>query len=115
MTMVEKLSIESRLPLAPASGLTKAREHARSERVNDHETILATVSTWDSNFVVVTPLPDGDVEFRAWLDVDAVHAFYKSALERQDTLEQYPPSTSSARTGSSSPKRWEIWAGTPTA
>jgi hypothetical protein len=90
MTMVEKLSIESQLPLAPASGLTKAREHARSERVNDHGTILATVSTWDSNFVVVTPMPDGDVEFGAWLDVEAVHAFYDSALERQDTLEQYP-------------------------
>ena len=89
MTMVEKLSIESQLPLAPRSGLTKAREHARSERVNDHDIILATVSTWDSNFVVVTPMPDGDVEFRAWLDVEAVHAFYDSALERQDTLEQY--------------------------
>jgi hypothetical protein len=40
--------------------------------------------------VVVTPLPDGDIEFGAWLDVDAVHAFYESALVRQDTLEQYP-------------------------
>ena len=89
MTMVEKPSIESKLPLAPGSGLTKARAHAVSERSNDHETILATVSTWDSNFVVVTPTPDGDVEFGAWLDVDAVHAFYDSALERQDTLEQY--------------------------
>jgi hypothetical protein len=89
MTMVEKLSIESRLPLAPGSGLIKARAHAVSERANDHETILATVSTWDSNFVVVTPTPDGDVEFGAWLDVEAVHAFYDSALERQDTLEQY--------------------------
>ena len=89
MTMVEKPSIESKLPLAPGSGLTKARAHAVSERSNDHETILATVSTWDSNFVVVTPTPDGDVEFGAWLDVEAVHAFYDSALERQDTLEQY--------------------------
>ena len=89
MTMVEKLSIESRLPHSPYAGLIKARAHARSERVNDHKTILATVSTWDSNFVVVTPTPDGDVEFGAWLDVEAVHAFYDSALERQDTLEQY--------------------------
>jgi hypothetical protein len=90
MTMVEKPSIESKLPLAPGSGLTKARAHAVSERSNDHETILATVSTWDSNFVVVTPMPDGDIEFGAWLDVDAVHAFYENALFRQDTLEQYP-------------------------
>jgi hypothetical protein len=89
MTMVEKPSIESQLPLAPDSGLTKARAHAVSERSNDHETILATVSTWDSNFVVVTPTPDGDVELGAWLDVEAVHAFYDSALQRQDTLEQY--------------------------
>src|SRR5258708_20253279 len=89
MTMVEKPSIESQLPLAPGSGLAKARAHAVSERSNDHETILATVSTRDSNFVLVTPAPDGDVEFGAWLDVEAVHAFYDSALERQDTLEQY--------------------------
>ena len=90
MTMVEKLSIESRLPHSPYAGLIKARAHARSERVNDHKTILATVSTWDSNFVILTPTPDGDVEFGAWLDVEGVHAFYDSALFRQDTLEQYP-------------------------
>jgi len=90
MTMVEKPSIEPRLPHIPTTGLTKAREHARSERTNDHGTILATVSTWDSNFVVLTPTPDGDIEFGAWLDIDAVHAFYESALYRQDTLEQYP-------------------------
>ena len=89
MTMVDKLSIESRLPHSPHAGLIKAREHARSERTNDHETILATVSTWDSNFVVLTPTPDGDVEFGAWLDVEGVHAFYENALFRQDTLEQY--------------------------
>jgi hypothetical protein len=91
MAMVDnKPSIESQLPLAPGSGLTKARAHGASERINDHETILATVSTWDSNFVVVTPLSDGDVEFGAWMDIDAVHAFYENALFRQDTLEQYP-------------------------
>lgn len=90
MTMMEMPSIESQLPLAPGSGLAKARAHGASERINDHETILATVSTWDSNFVVVTPTPDGDVEFGAWLDVEAVHAFYDSSLERQDILEQYP-------------------------
>src|SRR5258708_31166136 len=89
MTMVEKPSIESQLPLAPGSGLAKARAHAVSERSNDHETILATVSTRGSNFVLLTPAPDGDVEFGAWLDVEAVHAFYDSALERPDTLEQY--------------------------
>jgi hypothetical protein len=89
MTMVEKLSIESRLPHSPYAGLIKARAHARSERVNDHKTILATVSTWDSNFVILTPTPGGDVEFGAWLDVEGVHAFYDSALFRQDTLEQY--------------------------
>jgi hypothetical protein len=90
MTMVEMSSIESRLPHAPAAGLIKTRAHARSERINDHATILATVSTWDSNFVVVTPMPDGHIDFGAWLDVDAVHAFYENALFRQDTLEQYP-------------------------
>ena len=89
MTMVEKPSLESQLPHIPSTGLTKTREHARSERTNDHDAILATVSTWDSNFVVVTPTPDGDIEFGAWLDIDAVHAFYENALLRQDTLEQY--------------------------
>lgn len=90
MTTVEKHSIESRLPHTPSTGLVRTRAHARSERSNDFDTIMATVSTWDSNFVVLTPLPGGEFDFGSWLDTDAVDAFYVSSLSRQDTLEQYP-------------------------
>ena len=90
MTMVEKHSIKSQLPHTPTTGLIKTRAHARSELSNDFGIILPTVSTWDSNFVVLTPMPDGDLEFGTWLSGEAVRAFYESSLSRQDTLEQYP-------------------------
>ena len=88
--MVEKHSIKSQLPHTPTTGLIKTRAHARSELSNDFGIILPTVSTWDSNFVVLTPMPDGDLEFGTWLSGEAVRAFYESSLSRQDTLEQYP-------------------------
>jgi len=90
VTMVEKHSIKSQLPHTPTTGLIKTRAHARSELSNDFGIILPTVSTWDSNFVVLTPMPDGDLEFGTWLSGEAVRAFYESSLSRQDTLEQYP-------------------------
>jgi hypothetical protein len=90
VTIIDKHSIEPRLPHSSNTGLVMARAHARSERTNDFDSIMATVSRWDSNFVILAPLPEGEFEFNQWLTPEGVDAFYESSLSRQDTLEQFP-------------------------
>jgi hypothetical protein len=91
MTTAEKNSIDFRLPHSPDTGLVKSRAHARSERVNEINAIMATISRWDSNFVVLKPpLPGGDFEFGTWLTPERVDEFYAMSLQRQDTVEQFP-------------------------
>jgi hypothetical protein len=87
---VDGYSLESRLPHGPLTGLTKAREHAHSERSNDASIILPTVSTWDSNFVILSALPNGELKLETWLDPEAVGDFYRErVLHRHHTLMQY--------------------------
>jgi hypothetical protein len=90
MTTVEKHTLESALPHSPLTGLTKAREHALSECTNDATTILATVSEWDSEFVVLTLMPEDGFLLETWLDPESVRDFYTSRiLARHHTLAQY--------------------------
>jgi hypothetical protein len=67
-------------------------EPARTERSNDHDTILATVSPWDSSVIRAGAAARGEFEseFSSSLAPEAVDGFYASSLRRPDTLEQFP-------------------------
>jgi hypothetical protein len=68
----------------------RAREHAQSERSNDAAVILPTVSSWDTNFVILLYRPDGELEVETWLTPEAAREFYEERqLTRHNTLRQY--------------------------
>jgi len=90
VTTAQQHTIGSRLPHTESTGRTWSRDHARSERTNDAEVILKTVSRWDSNFVILSPVAGGDLKLETWLDPDAVDDFYNHrVLHRHHTLAQY--------------------------
>jgi hypothetical protein len=90
VTMMEPQPLQSKLPHSALTGLTKAREHALSELTNDAGVILPTVSHWDSNFVILSAPPEGELLVETWLDPEAVTDFYTSRiLNRHHTLAQY--------------------------
>jgi len=52
------------------------REHGLSERTNDLDAILPTVSAWDQHFALLGSGPDGKPDLRLALDPEAVRDFY---------------------------------------
>jgi hypothetical protein len=65
------------LPHGPLTAHRRAREHGLTERSNDPEVILPTVSAWDQHFVLLSSVEDGQLDLRCAFDPVAVREFYE--------------------------------------